>query len=122
MDAVLRAIRVFGVPVYGLPTPQMVEACERVGVPLVPEFFADIDYDADGNLVPVAKSQPVTAELITRRILDFALKGEVTTQSGTPVNLGFSDKAFSICIHSDLPGALDNATAARNAVEQAKKA
>ena len=122
MDAVLRAVRVFNVPIYGLPTEQMVEACERAGVPLVPEFFADIDYDAGGNLVPVAKSQPVTSELINRRILKFALKDEVTTQWGTTVKLGFSHKPFSICIHSDLPGALDNATAARNAVEQANKA
>ena len=122
MDAVLRAVRVFDVPVYGLPTKHMVEACERVGVPLVPEFFTDIDYDANGNLVPVAKSQPATAELISRRILDFTLKGEVTTQSGNKVNLGFPDKPFTICIHSDVPGALDNAIAARNAVEKIKGA
>ncbi|KAK7751559.1 hypothetical protein SLS62_006509 [Diatrype stigma] len=122
LDAVLRAVRVFRVPIYGPWTRAMTQACERVGVPLIPELYVDIDYDADGRLVPVAKSAPATPDSIRRRVLDFAAKDEVTCSAGSVVNLGFASKSFSICIHSDLSGALNNATAARDAVEQIKKA
>lgn len=122
LDAVLRAVRVFHVPIYGPWSYAMTQACERLGVPLIPEFYVDIDYDADGCLVPVAKSTPATPDLIRQRVLDFATKDEVTCAAGSVVSLGFASKSFSICIHSDLSGALSNAAAARDAVDEAKKA
>ncbi|KAI0179693.1 LamB/YcsF [Hypoxylon sp. FL1284] len=121
-DAVLAAVRAFGVPIYGLPTPDMVEACRRAGVRLVPEFYADIDYDESGALVPVAQSVPATEELIAGRIRLFADTGTARTQAGASVEVPGDRQGFSICIHSDLPGALTSATAARRAVDEIKKA
>lgn len=121
LDAVLRAVRVFNVPIYGLCTNTMIEACQRLGVKHIAEFYADIDYDTYGQLVPVARSAPVTPELVDRRIRDFVLEDLVTSSTGHLIHLGFGGKPFSICIHSDLPTAIGNAAAARAAVDDTKQ-
>ncbi|KAI0849394.1 LamB/YcsF [Daldinia vernicosa] len=117
-DAVLRAVKTFKVPIYGLPSKQMVEDCQRLGVELIPEFYVDIDYDDQGGLVPVAESAPVTPELIAERIRIFTSKGQAISKNRNAVDIPVDRQGFSICIHSDLPGALDNVTAARAAVEE----
>ncbi|OTA80579.1 hypothetical protein M434DRAFT_380976 [Hypoxylon sp. CO27-5] len=121
-DAVLRAVHSFNVPIYSLPTKHMVEDCQRVGVKLIPEFYTDIDYNDEGQLVPVAESISVTPDLIKERIHLFADKGQAKTKAGNLVDIPVDRQGFSICIHSDLPGAVANATAARAAItaEQAK--
>ncbi|KAI1077943.1 LamB/YcsF [Whalleya microplaca] len=121
LDAVLRAVRVFDVPIYGLPTKQMVEACERIGLKLIPEFYADIDYNEQGELVPVFESVPATPELVSQRIKTFATTGQARTKAGVMVDIPVDKQGFSVCIHSDLPTALDNATAARAAVDEVQK-
>ncbi|KAI1479674.1 LamB/YcsF [Daldinia eschscholtzii] len=116
-DAVLRAVKTFNVPIYSLPTEHMVSDCKRIGVKLIPEFYVDIDYNDEGGLVPVAESSPVTPELITRRIQHFVRTGgKAISKSGREVDIPVDTQGFSICVHSDLPGALDNAAAARAAV------
>ncbi|KAI1643668.1 LamB/YcsF [Daldinia loculata] len=117
-DAVLRAVKAFKVPIYSLPTKQMVEDCQRLGVELIPEFYVDIDYNDQGGLVPVAESAPVTPELIAERIRIFTSKGQAISNSGNAVDIPVDRQGFSICIHSDLPGALDNVIAAIAAVEE----
>ncbi|OTA53225.1 LamB/YcsF [Hypoxylon sp. EC38] len=115
-DAVLRAVHTFNVPIYGLPTKHMIEDCQRIGVKLIPEFYPDIDYNDEGQLVPVAESIPVTPDLIKERIHLFADKGQAKTKAGSLVDIPVDRQGFSICIHSDLPGAVANATAARAAI------
>ncbi|KAI1385921.1 LamB/YcsF [Hypoxylon trugodes] len=120
-DAVLRAVRTFNVPIYGLATKDMVEDCERIGLKLVSEFYPDISYNDQGQLMPVAESDPVTPEIISKRVLTFAVEGRVLSKAGNVVDAPVDPQGFSICIHSDLPGALDNAAGARAAVDEAKK-
>ncbi|KAI1139370.1 LamB/YcsF [Hypoxylon sp. FL0543] len=116
-DAVLRAVHTFNVPIYGLPTKHMVEDCQRVGVKLIPEFYTDIDYNDKGELVPVAESIPVTPDLIKERIHLFASKGQAKTKTGNLVDIPVDRQGFSVCIHSDLPGAVENAAIASEAVK-----
>lgn len=124
-EAVVRAVATFGVPLYGLPTEALAETCGQHGVELIPEFFPDIDYDIEGQLVPVGRSASVDPQIIKRRVRQFALSGEVTTSSGTRVCLpgfgvrGQGPRGFTVCIHSDLPGAVENAAAAKEAIEEA---
>ncbi|KAI1097208.1 LamB/YcsF [Jackrogersella minutella] len=120
-DAVLRAVRTFNVPIYGMPTKDMIADCQRIGLKLIPEFYADINYNDEGQLVPVAESVPATPELISERIRMFASKGQVKSKSGDVVDIPVDRQGFSICIHSDLPGALENAAAARAAVDLEQK-
>lgn len=116
-EAVVGAVRALGVPLYSLPTEAILETCCRLDVVLVPEFYPDIDYNGNGQLVPITSSGPVTPGLIGRRIDDFATHGHIMSSAGTPIGLGFNHNTFTICIHSDLPGSLSNALEAREAVE-----
>lgn len=121
-EAVVGAVRALGVPLYSLPTEAMLETCRRLGVMLVPEFYPDIDYDAEGQLVPVTSSKPVTPDLIRKRIDDLATYGLITTSAGTTIRLdGFGRGSFTVCIHSDLSGSLGNVLGAREAVESMLK-
>ncbi|KAI0892993.1 LamB/YcsF [Annulohypoxylon nitens] len=120
-DAVLRAAKAFNVPIYGLPTKHMIEDCERIGLKLIPEFYADLNYNEEGQLMSVAESVPAVPELVAERISTFTSTGKVEGKSGKMVDVPVDPQGFSICIHSDLPGALDNAVAARNAVNAALK-
>ncbi|PKS10638.1 hypothetical protein jhhlp_002393 [Lomentospora prolificans] len=120
-DAVIRAVATFGVPIMGLPHSVIRETCAKYGVELIPEYFPDIEYDAAGQHVPVAKCRPVNGDVVKERIHSFATDGCATTADGVKVDLGFGDVSsatFSICIHSDLPTALDNASGARAAVDE----
>ncbi|KAL2689027.1 hypothetical protein Neosp_003078 [[Neocosmospora] mangrovei] len=123
-EAVVRAVATFGVPLYGLPTEALAETCGQHGVELIPEFFPDIDYDTEGQLVPVGRSASVNPLIIKRRVKQFASSGEVTTSSGTRVCLpgfgvrGQGPRGFTVCIHSDLPGAVENAAAAKEALAE----
>ncbi|KAI0593301.1 hypothetical protein F4775DRAFT_578514 [Biscogniauxia sp. FL1348] len=118
MDAVLRAVRAFGVPVYGIPNDAQAQACRRLGIPFTYEFYPDVDYNDAGTLVPVAESVATTPELIGERIRRFVAEDAVLSNSGSTVPLGFSSGPFSICIHSDLPHALENAQTARQVVSE----
>ncbi|KAI1378100.1 LamB/YcsF [Hypoxylon crocopeplum] len=117
-DAVLRAVRAFDVPVYGLPTAAMRDDCRRLGVTLVPELYVDIDYDDTGALVPVAESARATPDSITDRVETFRRTGQVKSRTGAMVDTLVARQGSSICIHSDLPGALENAAAAKAVVNK----
>ncbi|KAI1759907.1 LamB/YcsF [Hypoxylon sp. FL1150] len=117
-DAVLRAVRIFDVPIYGMATEPMVEACKKIGLELIPEFYPDLNYNEKGQLMPVAESVPATPALVSERISVFADSGKTKAKSGAMVDISVNRQAFSICIHSDLPGASENAIAARQAVDR----
>ncbi|KAI1204734.1 LamB/YcsF [Annulohypoxylon truncatum] len=119
-NAVLCAVKAFNVPIYGLPTKHMVEDCQRLGLKLIPEFYADLNYDDEAQLMSVAESVPAIPQLVAGRISMFVKSGQVYSKSGKRVDIPVDRQGFSICIHSDLPGALDNAAAARKVVDEKK--
>jgi lactam utilization protein B len=118
MDAVLRAAAVYKVPVYACKNEMQKEMCAKYKLPFQEELYVDIDYNAQGALVPVAKSKKATPEMIYNRVLACALKDERDHNEGGVLKVGFEGKPFSICIHSDMPTALENAKAARKAVDE----
>jgi len=119
MDAVLRACAPYKVPVYACKNEMQKEMCAKYGLPFQEELYVDIDYTPDGALVPVAKSKPVTTELISKRVLQGTLEDEREHNEGGTFKLGFNGQPFSICLHSDMPTALQNAQAGRKAVDEA---
>lgn len=66
-----------------------------------------------------AKSKIATPEMISERVLACALKDEKDHNDDSVFKVGFEGKPFSICIHSDMPTALDDVRAARKAVDEA---
>jgi lactam utilization protein B len=121
MRAVLKACKVFkGVPVYACKNEMQARICEEMGVPFQEEVYVDIDYSPEGKLVGVAGSKQATPEDIERRIVQ-AAQDQREHQGGGLLDLGFGGKPFSICLHSDMPTALDNARIGRQTVDEANR-
>lgn len=106
----------YGVPVYGLAGTAHEAAAAACGVAFVPEFYVDLDYSKDGNLIVERKPKERTLESVRSRTLQALLEGTVTTLEGTllPVTVQ------SICVHSDLAQAPAVATTVREALEVAR--
>jgi UPF0271 protein len=105
----------YGVPVYGLAGTAHESAAVSCGVAFVPEFYVDLDYSKDGNLIVERKPRERTLESVRARTLQALLEGTVTTVEGTllPVTVE------SICVHSDLATAPAVAKTVREAIEVA---
>lgn len=119
MDAVLRAVAVYKVPVYSCKNEMQREMCAKYGLTFQEELYVDIDYTPDRALIPVVKSTFATPELIYDRITRCAATDERDHNGGGFFKAGFAGQAFSICLHSDMPTALENAKAGRKAVDEA---
>lgn len=119
MAAVLKACAVFKVPVYACKNDTQKKMCADVGLSFQEELYVDIDYSAEQKLVPVSQSQTVTPELIEKRIKAAVEKDERENNEGGVFKLGFNGGPFSICLHSDMPTALENARAGRKAIDEA---
>lgn len=119
MDAVLRAVAVYKVPIYACKNEMQKEMCAKYGLTFQEELYVDIDYTPEGALVPVAKSVFATPELIYDRITRCAETDERDHNRRGFFKAGFAGQPFSICLHSDMPTALNNAKAARKAVDEA---
>jgi len=118
MDAVLRACAVYKVPVYACKNDMQKEMCAKYGLPFQEELYVDIDYSKEGKLVPVKDSKPVTAKIIEERIMKAGAEDLRDHNEDGFMKLGFNGAPFSICLHSDMPTALDNARAGRKAVDE----
>nr|WP_221316399.1 5-oxoprolinase subunit PxpA [Saccharopolyspora gloriosae] len=98
-----------GVPVVLLAGPTADRVAE-LGVPVVREAFADLDYDDAGHIIiepdPVAKDPQACAQQALS-----VLRGKVHSVSGTAVPV----RADSICLHGDRPNAVEVARAVRDA-------
>jgi UPF0271 protein len=85
---------------------------ERRGHTFVAEYYADLDYNADGSLIITreheAKDPADAASRCTRAVNE----GKTRSVAGNDVLVG----ADSICIHSDTPNAVAIAHAVREAV------
>jgi len=101
--------------VLALDSSAQVTAATALGMPLIPEAYADRAYEADGTLV--ARSRPGAviedADAVVERCLRLALRGEIVAVDGSILR----SHARSICLHGDTPGALDLAREVRAALE-----
>ena len=99
--AVCEVVKSFGVTAYGMAGTMHEEVAAECGVPFVSEFYADLDYGPDGNLI-ISRSHSATdpvnaAERVRRAIRE----GRVTSVDGTDVVV----RADTVCVHSDTPNA-----------------
>jgi len=106
-DAIARAIAACdpSLVMVGLPGSALEDAAHSAGLSFAAEGFADRAYEADGSLV--ARSKP--GALIT----------DPDTAAEGALRLAREGRVQTICIHSDTPGAVAIATAARRALEHA---
>jgi UPF0271 protein len=87
---------------------------EQMGVKVVYEFFADLDYDGQGNLVISRTHKEADPKPTVDRCLRMFKDGKVRTLDGTDIDI----QGTSICVHSDTPGAPDTLKELRRALSQ----
>ncbi len=113
-DAICDVAALYGVPVYGMAGTQHEEACGARGLPLVREFYADLEYDGAGNLVITRTHHAVDASAAAARCRRALAEGTVRATDGRDIAV----RADSICVHSDTPDAAAVARAVREAIAE----
>ncbi len=113
--AVLAGIEDIGMPVLTRPGGELAVAAVAAGLPVYAEAFADRGYAADGRLVPRDHPAALVSDprAVSARVRHLVEHGIITSVDGVAVPV----RPDSLCVHSDTPGALAIAQAARAALE-----
>jgi len=111
--AVVEAVRLFdpALAVLGMPGSRWLALAADAGLTTVPEAFADRAYTPAGTLVSRREPGAVVSDpaAVAARAVRFAVEGTVEAVDGTVLDM----RARSVCVHSDTPGSLELARAAR---------
>ena len=83
------------------------------GHDLVSEFYADLEYGDDGNLIITQKHDAFDASVAASNCRRALEEGKVASVNGKDVAV----RADSICVHSDTPNAVELAEAVRSAIQ-----
>ena len=110
--AIADAVRPFGVPVLGMAFTAHETAYGKNGIELIPEFYADLDYDGDGNLILSRVHDAVDPAKAAARVLRVVREHVVATTSGRDIPV----KAATVCVHSDTPAAVAIAAEVKQAL------
>ncbi len=108
--AICDAADVFGVPLYGLADTVHERVYTARGFQFVAEFYADLDYIAEGRIIITREHEAIDPAAAAARTLRAVTEGRVTTIDGGEIAI----RADSVCVHSDTPGAVAVAEAVRN--------
>ncbi|KAI0753585.1 lactam utilization protein lamb [Irpex lacteus] len=106
----------FGVALMGLAGTYHQQAATELGVPFIAEWFADLDYSPEGNLLITREHVSVPISTVRERVERLMNKREITTTAGA-LPLPDDVTEVSICCHSDTPGAVEIATAVKGLVD-----
>ena len=114
-QAMARAVKDLGgnVMLYALAGSKMVAAGRQLGLSVVQEVFADRTYQDDGTLRPRSLPGAMIDDEATAvaRAVGMVESGQVASHGGKLLDVS----AGTICLHGDQPGALQFATALRQA-------
>ncbi|UTV87875.1 5-oxoprolinase subunit PxpA [Cobetia amphilecti] len=102
-------------PIYCLAGSELDFAAKKLGLQRVHEFYADRDYDEQGNIIFVRRIDRLNPSHIAQKVLLACRENLVKSIHGKTVPVSFQ----SICIHSDTPGALDIVKAVRTSLNEA---
>jgi UPF0271 protein len=109
------------VPIYSDPSSEVWNAAERLSVPTVAEFYADMPLCRDGRRVaghsPLSgRHESATPEYVRVRVRDLLRSGRIDAHDGGQVAVA----ADTISVHSDGPVAADMARAVILGVQDAE--
>jgi UPF0271 protein len=111
-EAVADVADVYKVPLFGMKGTLHETVYPRRGHAFVAEYYADLDYTAEGALIVTREHDAKDPTEAAARCLRALTEGKTRTIAGNDVPVG-SD---SICVHSDTPNAVAIAEAVRAAV------
>jgi 5-oxoprolinase (ATP-hydrolysing) subunit A len=79
------------------------ELARRMDQPVAAEFYADREYNDDGQIVFTrAVTEDLDPEEVGDRVVRAVTEGKVTTESGKDIEV----TSDSVCVHGDTPGAV----------------
>jgi UPF0271 protein len=110
--AVCDAADVYKVPLYGMKGTLHESIYTQRGHRFVAEYYADLDYNAEGGLIITREHDAKDPAEAAARCLRAITEGKTKSVAGNDVSVG----ADAICVHSDTPNAVQIAEAVRNAV------
>ena len=105
-NAVADGAAPFGVPIYGLPNTFHESVCAARGLGFIAEFFVDLDYDAEGQVIITRTHDEIAPEQAAERAYRAVTQGLVRSIDGHDVAI----RAQTLCVHSDTPNAVAIAT------------
>ena len=115
-NAIADAVETFNVAIFGMANTchEKVYKDER-GLNFISEFYADLDYDENGNLV-VAKGKNANydSKIATKRVMRAIKDKKVTNTIGKDINVSCD----TICVHSDTPNAVEIITGIKSAIKK----
>lgn len=112
-EAIADIAQHFDVPLFGLANTLHEEIYTARGLEFRAEFFADLEYADDGQLMITREHAAVEPGLAAQRVARAVSEGLVRSVGGNDVPV----RAQTICIHSDTPGAVAIARAVSEALE-----
>lgn len=112
-EAIADIAQHFDVPLFGLANTLHEEIYTARGLEFRAEFFADLDYADDGQLMITREHAAVEPGPAAQRVVRAVSEGLVRSVGGQDVPV----RAQTICIHSDTPGAVAIARAVSEALE-----
>ncbi|MGY0399100.1 MAG: 5-oxoprolinase subunit PxpA [Ostreibacterium sp.] len=105
--AVIDVAKIYNLPIYGMIGTVQHDMAIKHNVSFVAEFFADLDYASNGQLIISRKHYAVNVIDVRAKVRDAVLHKKVKTVEGDYI----STKVETICVHSDTPNALELVTA-----------
>ena len=115
-NAIADAVETFNVSIFGMANTchEKIYKDER-GLNFIAEFYADLDYDKNGNLV-VAKGKNANydSKIATKRVMRAIKEKKVTNTIGKDINVSCD----TICVHSDTPNAVEIITGIKSAINK----
>jgi len=111
-----------GVAFMGLAGTAHQTAAKAQDVPFIAEWFADLDYNDQGQLQITKVHKPVTIKEVQDKTRTLLTKHQITTTSGNLLPIGEGVTEVSICCHSDTPGAVEIAQAVKAVVDEINQA
>lgn len=112
--AICDAADIFEVPIMGMIGTLHEKIYTERGHQFISEFYADLDYADDGNLIITREHGKKDAKEAGERCLRAIEDGKVSTVGGKDIPA----KVETICVHSDTPNAVEIASSVRDAVSK----
>lgn len=120
MKAALRAAKTLELPVMGGKSKRYMETAHELGVQFIQEAYADLNYTQHGALIkpPSEPKFRKTPEVISSFVLRAGEADQAVDTQGNIIDLNFRGAHITFCLHSDIPGVVENAKAARAAINK----
>ncbi|MGA8262013.1 MAG: LamB/YcsF family protein [Arenicellales bacterium] len=113
-NAVCDAAEPFGVPLLGMAGTLHEKIYTARGIPFVSEFYADLDYSDNGQLIITREHEAKEAGAAVERVLRAVREGKVKSVQGPDVDV----RAECVCVHSDTPNAVELAKVVHEALRK----